>query len=1037
MPYTPTNLYPRNCAIEQSNEYSFLGTIDKHDEIDAVDLMFYEKNSKGQISEHTAFHIDSTGVVGQKEIAKGDTEWQENNLIQLNENSTLPVYNYSNDTINLIVSSLELESEDYENVKIISITQDWVPLNKRELNSRVTITEGAFSLNITLEFDNNSSLHETIHIIIPCKSSLDYRVNEEGIQFDKGYLPNVAITSDNKIIEFISFQGNGSGTIKLGDNSYHINSDSLTNLSWIGRNICFTGHLVVEYIIPNITLFFKENIAIKLNNIKFQLTSEGPGTTIYSNYAPVWWFVTTTEENLELCGFYEYSFDDGDWRNLIYFLGGSRYYYYSYNIPGEAYVITNKDGTKEYYKDEVLSYDSINYYRPSSFSEYLQNKDIYWTYKLYGKNKDMFIIDGLGTFTPTENYMTIPSNEQLIDGQLLNDRYYIKIHNNTYYYFKQGIASLNIINSDTVYSHTLTFSNNELKEIEKGIHNSQTNLKFSVGTTEITSYTIDSTSNTITFSLDYSLLGDITSSSIVYSFERNEAQIKLYKDELMTTEIDYSSIPEELYITVMGNTIESSIQNFSILEPLTLVESFIKIYNKDLSVEYNYSGNLSWFKYEIYENDILVFKSDKKFDPIVKIDYNYIVPNAKYVVNITVGDAQKTAKTFSFNYIGSSYEYEQVNFISYNSNKRAMQINLGNYIDLPWFDVSTQTYWYFENNKWVQHTTLFDVDNQVLLGLFATIYQYELKDNQIVSSQQVVKNISLEPKWVNNEYNFTHLLYHYNIKPDCTYMYEVFYSGIVLNYIKVFEILSTDGTLIPKIYYNNNFYLLNADQWILEKIDNTHYRLNTTDKSITFESDESGNIISALDQNNISLTINQLDDIQQQSKENFSIVRSTPRQTDDWLGVCLYGTKYDGILEEQNIYQLDPNQIWFFDLDTQADTIDYINERNIFANASILPKVGISNMNYMSQSITTKLGYLNEDDIYVEDNGEKLNQFSKWANDGTVKILRLRNGYLIPVDIQLTNQTANYKLVGEPSDISFKWVQIGDHETSVLYEIEN
>ena len=258
-----------------------------------------------------------------------------------------------------------------------------------------------------------------------------------------------------------------------------------------------------------------------------------------------------------------------------------------------------------------------------------------------------------------------------------------------------------------------------------------------------------------------------------------------------------------------------------------------------------------------------------------------------------------------------------------------------------------------------------------------------------------------------------------------------------MNYIKVFEILSTDGIAIPQIYYNEDFYLSNIDGWILEKVDNNNYKLIGEEKLITFETDELGNIISALDQNNISLTINQLDDIQQQSQKEFSIIRSVPRKTDDWLGVCLYGTKYDGALENQNIYQLDSNQVWFFDLDTQADTIDYITERNIFINASTLPKIGASNVNYMSQNITTKLGYLNEDDIYVEDNGEKLNKFSKWANDGTIKMLRLRNGYLIPVDIQLNNKITNYKLVGEPSDISFKWVQVGEHETSVLYEIDN
>ena len=72
----------------------------------------------------------------------------------------------------------------------------------------------------------------------------------------------------------------------------------------------------------------------------------------------------------------------------------------------------------------------------------------------------------------------------------------------------------------------------------------------------------------------------------------------------------------------------------------------------------------------------------------------------------------------------------------------------------------------------------------------------------------------------------------------------------------------------------------------------------------------------------------------------------------------------------------------------------------------------------------------------VGDDGWKLNKFAEWANDGSVKILRLRNGYLIPVDIQLKTNVANHNVVGEPSDITFTWTQIADHKTAVLYGYE-
>ena len=153
----------------------------------------------------------------------------------------------------------------------------------------------------------------------------------------------------------------------------------------------------------------------------------------------------------------------------------------------------------------------------------------------------------------------------------------------------------------------------------------------------------------------------------------------------------------------------------------------------------------------------------------------------------------------------------------------------------------------------------------------------------------------------------------------------------------------------------------------------------------------------------------------------------------DWITSAVFGIKPNPEENNENIYEVDPEQIWYFNLDTKAENIDFTTTHNVQQTLTQYPKVGLSNANFMSQSITTKLGYLNEDDMYVEDSGDKLTKFAKFANDGNVKILRLPNGYLIPVDIQLNSNVSQYNLVGEPSDITFKWTQVADHETCVLY----
>ena len=90
----------------------------------------------------------------------------------------------------------------------------------------------------------------------------------------------------------------------------------------------------------------------------------------------------------------------------------------------------------------------------------------------------------------------------------------------------------------------------------------------------------------------------------------------------------------------------------------------------------------------------------------------------------------------------------------------------------------------------------------------------------------------------------------------------------------------------------------------------------------------------------------------------------------------------------------------------------------------------------MTQSITSKLGYLTEAGEYVGDTKNRLDKFVDFSQDGTVKILRLRNGYLIPVDIAVKSNAGNYAVAGEPSDITFTWTQIGDHKSCVLYSLE-
>ena len=128
------------------------------------------------------------------------------------------------------------------------------------------------------------------------------------------------------------------------------------------------------------------------------------------------------------------------------------------------------------------------------------------------------------------------------------------------------------------------------------------------------------------------------------------------------------------------------------------------------------------------------------------------------------------------------------------------------------------------------------------------------------------------------------------------------------------------------------------------------------------------------------------------------------------------------------------NQKWYFDLDVEANSLNFNTDNQIYNTSSAVPKLGKSNKNYLSSSIKTKLGNIQNECEYINDNIKYLHKFLHFANNNTVKILRLHNGLIIPVGIQLKNSTTQNNLVGTPTDISFDWIQVAKYEDASLYE---
>lgn len=154
--------------------------------------------------------------------------------------------------------------------------------------------------------------------------------------------------------------------------------------------------------------------------------------------------------------------------------------------------------------------------------------------------------------------------------------------------------------------------------------------------------------------------------------------------------------------------------------------------------------------------------------------------------------------------------------------------------------------------------------------------------------------------------------------------------------------------------------------------------------------------------------------------------------TPDYYEIDVFGVKEK---IGDNIYTIDKNQKWYFELDALGDDITFNSETSVYSSSNYA-KINKTNVNYMSGTVTVKLGKIRNETEYVEDNRHILDKFKKFANSLNVKIIRLKDGHVIPVDIQLKQKKSNSMLVGNPTDITFDWYQIADSETVSLVEYE-
>lgn len=560
-------------------------------------------------------------------------------------------------------------------------------------------------------------------------------------------------------------------------------------------------------------------------------------------------------------------------------------------------------------------------------------------------------------------------------------------------------------------------------------------VKCYLGTNDITDEIKSSLNNntlTLTFSseIPYLVAEKTITQNIFCSFERDVDYLRpilkehisyFFKDDARTSDwgLYTSRIIDDNFNSRMNTNLTSNtILKLYTNEIYSLENKYNQVKAFDFEIQLDYQkpylhitsdeiDRLQSFQILLYlKNGELIYQSEECFGKQIEYIYRHLKPNTEYRLEIRIKTIEGLIK---FNYKDFKTSNFNIFYRDYLIDTSSYSINIPLRESIP--DILKNFYTDLNTNfvsLWKNNLNL--VFNKQYSK--SKIIDYKLNKNEKMSYTFLLKKMVIINKGENNQYP-TVSWEQDNIKYQLTMEND--------NFILLKNTENENTTTEKYELFNiENSYLIfkNDDKTIYLDVVKTKFSLDIGQTWINLESYELTFV------NNVNQEVIEID---------LGSFKTQDILPSEWITPAVFGIKPNPEENDENIYEIDPEQIWYFNLDTKAENIDFTTTHNIQQTLSQYPRVGLSNTNFMSQSITTKLGYLNEDDMYVGDNGEKLTKFAKFANDGNVKILRLPNGYLIPVDIQLNSNVSQYNLVGEPSDITFKWTQVADHETCVLY----
>lgn len=1122
MPYAPTNLYPRNITLEESDELLFLGNIDKNDIIEDAQVELID--NKGDIS---AVICPTSNKVYYKESYIGDESWKD--ITYSGSHTNFPVKGYQDNSIIVKFNSKTLPNQTNSNIQC----------TKTQINYTVDNNQNStYIITLTLNINN-----ENVDLV------LNYFRNSEDGAFYTG-IPEL----DNAPFDFqlywryssiqcLNPQLNSQFSI-LPLNESKISQSAISHRVSAGSNCSFYKSVfqldtqkvkIIDN--DNETVWYLEFSLFKewdttedgqnnngfINKIyrasKYRFTLRKNGETqdvtalssVYTGATEVLSWESLRKDfswRFLLFGkYYNNLVYQGDWekveRTKNKFVNTSSNVVENYDYDNQYFIKLNSNYT---YKSVSLEPNSTDIYKIAAYDSPTTTTIQYYLYiggNLIGDPIDFndTLIEGtsLGKFSGYYYIRKMDTKGSPLDftedekNLLLSKKItysLIKINNltncpfymydkssDTYYARNMGLSSFLFGENCQVtqtynetsksYDYSIVFSNKLsilLGEIDISL-----GVKYYIGGIEITeALTPELSSSQITFSssIPYIVPEKTITQNIYCQIQRNEEYLTPISHEFMENRSnlffthDNRLSPSNFYcvdssfpttnapVSLYTNEIYSVENKYNTVEFFNLD---VRITNEGLHnaihILSKESDRLLNYKIYIYNNENKIFESKKNYSKLIDYWYKDVKPQETYRCEVETTTIEGLVKTFDIVYRNDFNEEDleikelywendhgqlvtiknEEEIISETNNVIAKykdyvsmplvyftQFTISPLLDLFYFPISLNIF-IWKNFK----NQLFKKNIDSILKEFKKLQLYNVsKDNEEFYYFTAQREVMVK------EDDNGYCVYSWGDEQQ-PYQLTMLEDSFVIKYNdRIYNLITED-------YFNNNILTFRYSPESSNGQEAFLY-IDTSTSNGKWKDTIEGDWI---DMDNINIKL--VDSTKLKEKEittcNFNPQKTTYAPPSEWITPAVFGIKPNPEENNENIYEVDPEQIWYFNLDTKAENIDFTTTHNVQQTLSQYPRVGLSNANFMSQSITTKLGYLNEDDMYIRDNGEKLTKFAKFANDGNIKILRLPNGYLIPVDIQLNSNVSQYNLVGEPSDITFKWTQVADHETCVLY----